>query len=242
MTEEWLTIVEYARRFQISDMTVRRRIKTGRIQADLREGKYYIPVSQNVPHVNEATGGYETHPRATYAADGMARRAPEPATPTYSPQAEQIGGYAPSPATPRWQAPHNNINSPRLTVDRGHTTSPEQPSARAHAHPTKVTPTPRGPGPERDTTGIPSRPKTTDITAVSSSKLLKLCDDLLAQMKENERKLEESFCGKYGMLEEQVKRLTAELENRDLKLNRLSEQVEDLQLLIKILDDQDAAS
>jgi hypothetical protein len=41
---EWLSIVEYARTYAVSDMTVRRRIKTGRLHAELREGKYYIPV------------------------------------------------------------------------------------------------------------------------------------------------------------------------------------------------------
>ena len=45
MAEQWLSIVEYARAFSVSDMTVRRRIKTGRLRAVLKEGKYYIPVS-----------------------------------------------------------------------------------------------------------------------------------------------------------------------------------------------------
>ncbi len=45
MAEQWLSIVEYARTFAVSDMTVRRRIKTGRLHAVLREGKYYIPVT-----------------------------------------------------------------------------------------------------------------------------------------------------------------------------------------------------
>jgi hypothetical protein len=40
---QWMSIVEYARAFNVSDMTIRRRIKTGRLQAVLRDGKYYIP-------------------------------------------------------------------------------------------------------------------------------------------------------------------------------------------------------
>ena len=43
MSENWLSIVEYARKHDISDMTVRRRIKTGKINAVLKEGKYFIP-------------------------------------------------------------------------------------------------------------------------------------------------------------------------------------------------------
>ncbi|MBP9708052.1 MAG: hypothetical protein KBD78_10425 [Oligoflexales bacterium] len=45
--QQWLSIVEYARTFSVSDMTVRRRIKNGRLAADLRDGKYFIPVNKN---------------------------------------------------------------------------------------------------------------------------------------------------------------------------------------------------
>jgi len=45
MTEQWMSIVEYARACNISDMTVRRRIKTGKLSAKLIDNKYYIPVS-----------------------------------------------------------------------------------------------------------------------------------------------------------------------------------------------------
>jgi len=44
MSEQWMSIVEYARRFAISDMTVRRRIRNGKLHAVLRDGKYYIPI------------------------------------------------------------------------------------------------------------------------------------------------------------------------------------------------------
>lgn len=50
MNQQWMSIVEYARQFDISDMTVRRRIKTGKIPAELKEGKYYIPVPANATH------------------------------------------------------------------------------------------------------------------------------------------------------------------------------------------------
>ena len=46
MNEQWYSIVEYARAFSISDMTVRRHIKTGKIKAFLQDGKYYIPVTR----------------------------------------------------------------------------------------------------------------------------------------------------------------------------------------------------
>jgi hypothetical protein len=48
---EWLSIVEYARKYQISDMTIRRRIKTGKLKAELKDGKYYIPAGQESRHL-----------------------------------------------------------------------------------------------------------------------------------------------------------------------------------------------
>lgn len=44
MAEQWLSIVEYAKKHDISDMTVRRRIRAGKVEAELREGKYFIRV------------------------------------------------------------------------------------------------------------------------------------------------------------------------------------------------------
>ena len=44
MEEKWMSINDYSRSFSISDMTVRRRIRTGKLQAVLRDGKYFIHV------------------------------------------------------------------------------------------------------------------------------------------------------------------------------------------------------
>ena len=46
MAEQWMSIVEYARSFSVSDMTVRRRIKNGKLHAVLKDGKYFIPVDK----------------------------------------------------------------------------------------------------------------------------------------------------------------------------------------------------
>jgi hypothetical protein len=45
-----MSIIEYARQYNVSDMTVRRRIKTGRLNAELREGKYFIPIEDKTLH------------------------------------------------------------------------------------------------------------------------------------------------------------------------------------------------
>ncbi len=47
MAQQWMSIIEYARQFSVSDMTVRRRIKNGKLYASLKEGKYFIPVDAN---------------------------------------------------------------------------------------------------------------------------------------------------------------------------------------------------
>ena len=47
MTQQWMSIVDYARKFMMSDMTVRRRIRAGKLKAMLRNGKYYIDISQS---------------------------------------------------------------------------------------------------------------------------------------------------------------------------------------------------
>ena len=52
MTEQWMSIVEYARTFSISDMTVRRRIKNGKLKAVLRDGKYFIQVDRSMGDSN----------------------------------------------------------------------------------------------------------------------------------------------------------------------------------------------
>lgn len=54
MAQQWMSIIEYARQFSVSDMTVRRRIKNGKLYAALKEGKYYIPVEEgHRPHADE---------------------------------------------------------------------------------------------------------------------------------------------------------------------------------------------
>ena len=49
MNERWLSIAEYSRAFEVSDMTIRRRIRTGKLKAVLREGKYFISVVNALP-------------------------------------------------------------------------------------------------------------------------------------------------------------------------------------------------
>jgi len=54
MSQQWMSIIEYSRNFNVSDMTVRRRIKNGRLQAALKDGKYFIPVdADHQPEIDD---------------------------------------------------------------------------------------------------------------------------------------------------------------------------------------------
>ncbi len=56
MEENWMSINDYSRSFSISDMTVRRRIRTGKLQAILRDGKYFINVPDGHVPFSETDG------------------------------------------------------------------------------------------------------------------------------------------------------------------------------------------
>lgn len=64
MSQKWLSIVEYARAFNISDMTIRRRIKTGKLSATLKEGKYFIPVDEETLAQAPSSQNPPSHPLA----------------------------------------------------------------------------------------------------------------------------------------------------------------------------------
>ena len=68
MSEQWLSIVDYARTNNLSDMTVRRRIKTGRLEAVLRDGKYFIK--------KEQIQNNRTSPLTTAPTESLHERAP----------------------------------------------------------------------------------------------------------------------------------------------------------------------
>ena len=92
MQDGWISINDYARKFKVSDITVRRRIKQGKIPAELKNGKYYI--------------------RADYQ---------EPSTITEQPQAPQPPpgvvatahpSFSPPPSRPPMQTPPPAVTTP----------------------------------------------------------------------------------------------------------------------------------
>lgn len=203
MAEQWLSIVEYARTFKVSDMTVRRRIKTGKLHAVLKEGKYFIPVQ----------------------AEGGERKAAAPQQQTFA-----------RPAAPR---------SGEMTVVKGHpaahaTLSPPietpmatQTPAVVRAHIQQVATRQPDFGDEHPEGNIPqslSRPLAAhDTSLVDTRALLAFCEASLRKLNDSERRTVERFKSKLEALE-------ANLLARDHEIKALRQQVEDLQLLVKILE------
>ncbi len=82
MEEKWMSINDYSRSFSISDMTVRRRIRTGKLKAVLRDGKYFIHVPP----------GHAPFAEADYPASSKPLAVPEYVPPAATSAAHSISG------------------------------------------------------------------------------------------------------------------------------------------------------
>ena len=206
MTEQWLSIVEYARTYQVSDMTVRRRIKTGKLHAILQDGKYFIPVPGQ-----DGRGGHATA--------ATPREVPAPMQPRHSSQhASQHLAY---------QQPSPRSQMPDPVVVKSH------PSVQAASPGPKHSPI-RAPSPLDEGEGvIPQNLRrassSEEISLVDSRALLAYCEASLRKLAEGERRTVEKFKAKLEAVE-------AVLGQRDLEIKTLRQQAEDLQLLVKILE------
>jgi hypothetical protein len=176
MAEQWLSIVEYARTFAVSDMTVRRRIKTGKLQAVLKEGKYYIPVGPN------------TAAQAAEFAAAEARQAMEP--PTVKPLA--------MPAPLVKEEPENQAPRPGASFR----TLPGSLSNSLQKY---------------------------DSTLVDTQALLQFCEHSVTRINSIERHLQESF-------QLRLQNMEAQLKLKDNQIAQLKQQVEDLQMLVKLME------
>jgi hypothetical protein len=105
MSEKWVSIVEYARHYNISDMTVRRRIKTGKLKSVLKEGKYYVQLSSLAP--NSPPGQPVSVPQAA----NPNWQTPYPSSPPPSPPLVP----AAAPTSPFTSAPGPAVDSKLVT-------------------------------------------------------------------------------------------------------------------------------
>ena len=192
MNDQWLSIVEYARTFAISDMTVRRRIKTGRIHAVLREGKYFIPV-------NVDSDGRPTRQR------DRAGTGPD---------------VQPSMAVP---AQSWSVNG-TATLPRGHNSQSGAAMMRPSANNGLVSPQ-HSPIPnsiQRQIEGARS-------VAVDGGQLLSFCQDTLRRLGDTERSIRSET-------EARQQALSSDLYAKNLEMQGLKQQIEDMQVLLNMLE------
>jgi hypothetical protein len=194
MAEQWLSISEYARTFGVSDMTVRRRVKTGRLHAVLKEGKYFIPVQQTPPAQTKRQGGemqvIKGHPQAhkTFMA----------------PEERHEPRHAPVPPMMRQPEPAPSSVRAEYLADEGASDSVIPQSLR--------------------------RPlQASETSLVDTRALIAFCEATMRKVSEGERRTVEKFKAKLESLE-------ATLLSKDMEIKALRQQVEDLQLLVKILE------
>ncbi len=100
MQDGWISINDYARKFSVSDITVRRRIKQGKIPAELKNGKYYIKAdyqdASTPPEQNHTPPGVVPATRPSFsppppiASEQITTELPLTNTPTPSTQDKEL--------------------------------------------------------------------------------------------------------------------------------------------------------
>lgn len=221
MQQEWLSIVEYARAFDVSDMTIRRRIKNGKLRAVLKDGKYFIPVEGASAAVPANHGQFQQpqvmpaqantqmtspHHSGTHLNSAMMQnnipasyQMTTPAAPvTQNPQpfVEPVQ-FAETPQTRQVQ---QTVNKPAFNFDH----IPES---------------------------VAGPIMSAQSTAINSEDLLKMVDKFMEKVATTEKEVTDKFKNKIQHLEQSIKTKDAELES-------LRQKLEDVELLVNILENK----
>jgi len=212
MAEQWLSIVEYARTYSVSDMTVRRRIKTGKLHAVLKEGKYYIPVPV------DGAGSARTSSRDQLQAPS--RAAAREATPRRT----EISVVKSHPLAQKTY-PASSSTGDLLQTGPSHLSAQVDDVEVGIGGMSAPILAPDTPIPNSLRTGIEQR----SMSMVDSRALLAFCDGSLRSSNAAEKKLEELYRTRFEAL-------TQQLNNKNLEINSLKQQLEDMQLLVQILE------
>jgi polyhydroxyalkanoate synthesis regulator phasin len=228
MAEQWLSIVEYARATGISDMTIRRRIRTGRIRADLRDGKYYIPVEHQqvssithrsngvaknndlpAPHLNgvpalvkSRSESNHTHERSIPSVSRM-----EDARPIAHHQVSKgrVG--------PQYSSDHGLDDHSSYTTHTSQANALEQSPSVWTSLPDNVT-----------------RPLVdAGMASVEARALIEFCDRALDQANSTVTSIEAKYSAR-------LESMNSQLRVKDHEISSLNQQIEDLQLLVQILE------
>ncbi|NRA45699.1 MAG: hypothetical protein HRU09_12150 [Oligoflexales bacterium] len=237
MADQWLSIVEYARCFNISDMTVRRRIKNGKLHAVLKEGKYYIPIAEEASPAPS---------RRAHSVEEVVEPTPrEYYKPRWDEDVDEEDYYeAPKPvhthertkeARPRYPQDRYKSHFTSHEEKRPHQGSPYFGNKKFKKNEIKR--------PQKELREFDRLPKeiTSNLDDQSSSPieteaLLNFCNQAMRSLDDSKKALEDSFKNKVEALEEKTKALEAQLGEKSQKVDDLKQKVEDFQLLIKIIE------
>jgi hypothetical protein len=233
MNEQWMSIVEYARTFGISDMTIRRRIKTGRIDAVLRDGKYFIPVQYD-PVTNEpmkasraaATNQTVNNPYAIVKPRPVMQPAPQERF-SISAEPEVVSRSVERTAERAAEPTRHTFRIPEVTVPAPAPVQASAPTTAQYSLPNTIH------SPMVSYENIPTNlvaPLLQHGQALIETKaLLEYCNNVLKKSKDMELEFEQKHEAKMAAVEERVK-------GKDIQILQLKQQVEDLQLLVQIME------
>ena len=213
MADQWLSIVEYARETGISDMTIRRRIRTGRISAELRDGKYFIPVTVDQSSGQIApvkTGARGSNSSSTNNAVIKAHPSPDRTLPRVIPSVT-TNEARPASFGVKGRAIGNTPNEQQFA---GYTSQAASSNTSEHG----LTP---------DSLVKPLIDA--GMASVEARGLIEFCHKALEQARATVVSVEGRYVAR-------LEALHAQLAQKDQELKTLNQQVEDLQLLVQILE------
>jgi hypothetical protein len=216
--QEWLSIVEYARAFDVSDMTIRRRIKNGKLRAVLKDGKYFIPLEGAT--ASPGVHSQMQQPSTMQNQMNMQMTSPHHAGTHLNSPMMNHGVQQPFVA-------NNPIGSPTGNFVAETHPFAEIPQVRA-VQPAVIKPT-------VDFDHIPesiSEPMMSVTTAeMNASDLLSMVDKFMEKVASTEKEVTDKFKNKIQHLEQSLK-------TKDVELESLRQKLEDVELLVNILENK----
>jgi len=199
MSEQWLSIVEYARAYNVSDMTVRRRIRNGKLNAVLKDGKYFIPVLNQI----------------------QATRNPPKQTAMMQPSGH---GNLPSEyQTPIAKERPQRINMEQPVQQMASSISPI--STRQVVQKGRVEVSLSGVIPQNISQPLQSE----EDVSLAARNLLGFCEAMAQRLEKSEKSIRREY-------EAKISELVMSNKSKDIEINQIKQQVEDLQLLVNIID------
>lgn len=188
MDSKYISIIEYARENNISDMTVRRRIKTGKLYAVLKDGKYFIPEdgSKSVSRVAPMSHSFE-----------MPKKDPIPPKPRMPAREDFLFEKKPR------EEEKSPVQEDRLLqIDRLLSSS------------------------------------SSSRSSLESTKLIELCEKVLAKIEKSEFFVEEKFFARFNNTDSEINILRSRFEASNMRIGRLEKKIEELNMLVDILESE----